>query len=476
MFPSSPTTDSGTGSTASFLLQGERVVLPGGVAPARIHVEAGRIQGVSSPGEEVPAVELPLVDVGAWTVSPGVVDPHVHVNDPGRESWEGFPAATRAAAAGGITTLVDMPLNSIPATVTPEALEAKVRAATGRCRVDVGFWGGLVPANVGSLEPLWREGVLGFKAFLAPSGVEELPAVTSGQLARALPELARLGAVLLVHAEDAEILSGAERVWHGDLREGQDRRSYRRYLASRPPEAERRAVAGLVVAAAEHGARVHVVHVAAREAVQEISAARRRGVAVSAETCPHYLTFAAEGIPDGATEYKCAPPIRDAAVREGLWRALEEGHLDLIATDHSPCPPELKERESGDFQTAWGGIAGLQVALPAVWTEARRRGFGVEDLARWLSREPARLAGLATKGRILPGFDADFVVWDPEAEFTVRAESLHHRHKLSPWVGRRLSGVVHRTFLRGREVFREGEFPGEPVGRCLRRSRSEEPG
>ncbi len=420
---------------------------------------------VLAPAEAPP--DLLVIDAGDHLVMPGVVDSHVHVNEPGRTEWEGFTTATRAAVAGGVTTLVDMPLNSIPATTSVAALEAKREAARGRVRVDVGFWGGVVPGNSGELAALHEAGVLGFKAFLAPSGVDEFPHVGEAELRPAMRELARLGAVLLVHAEDPSVLDRAEPVWKAP---GASDRSYRTYLASRPPEAETAAIELVLRLCRELGTRVHVVHLATGAALPALAAARAEGLPVTVETCPHYLTFAAEEIADGATAWKCAPPIREAAEREALWRALGRGEIDLVASDHSPAPPALKGLDSGDFRRAWGGIASLQLALPAVWTAARERGHRPEALVPWMCTGPARLAGLVgRKGAIAPGYDADLVVWDPEASFEVRPEDLHHRHPVTPYAGRTLFGRVVRTFVRGVEVFRDGEIVGDPAGELLRR-------
>lgn len=427
-------------------------------------IREGRIERVTAP-DEVPS-QAPLLDFGDRVVMPGIVDTHVHVNEPGRTEWEGFETATRAAAAGGITTLVDMPLNSVPATTTREGLRAKVEAARGRCRVDAGFWGGVVPGNAGELAGLWQDGALGFKAFLVPSGVDEFQHVEEKDLREALPVLARLGAPLLAHAELPGPIEAAAGVWEDAGPAGL--REYSRYLRSRPDAAEVEAVELLVRLCRETGARVHVVHVSSVEVLPILRRAREEGLPLTAETCPHYLTFAAEEIPEGGVAFKCAPPIRSRENRERLWEALREGLIDLVATDHSPSPPERKKVETGDFRGAWGGIASLQLALPVVWTGARERGFTVAQLAEWMGAAPARLAGLeGSKGAIAPGQDADLVVWDPEAHFTVEPGSLHHRHRLTPYAGRTLYGVVHRTLLRGETVYDDGVFPVAPSGRLL---------
>ena len=464
-------------------VRGRRVVTPEGVRPATVRVEGGRIAAIEAwgAGKGGGGAEG-VLDAGDLVVSPGVVDPHVHVDEPGRTEWEGFESATRAAAAGGVTTLVDMPLNSVPATTTAAALAAKRSAAAGECRVDVGFWGGLVPGNTGpsgaDVEDLIAAGVLGFKAFLVDSGVEEFPAVSLDGLRRAAPLLAAAGLPLLVHSEDPDVIACAAAAGAPG---GAAARRYAAYLASRPPGAEIEAIRGLLGLCREvRGLRLHVVHLASSGALPLLAAARADGLAVTVETCPHYLTFAAEEIAGGATEFKCAPPIREAAEREALWRALLDGAIDLMASDHSPCPPAMKRREEGDFFAAWGGIASLQLLLPAVWTGARARGAGLERLARWLSERPAALAGLTgRKGAIAPGCDADLVIWDPDASFTVDPGRLEHRHPITPYAGRELFGVVAVTVLRGELVYDALHEPGaadDPRGVAARDGRGRFPG
>lgn len=451
---------------SGFVLRSQRVATPEGLRPASVWIRGGRIERLAAP-DEVPS-GAPVEDFDERVIMPGIVDTHVHINEPGRTEWEGFETATRAAAAGGITTLVDMPLNSVPATTTREGLRAKVEAARGRCHVDAGFWGGVVPGNAGELARLWQDGALGFKAFLVPSGVDEFQHVEEKDLREALPVLAGLGAPLLAHAELPGPIEAAAGVWDGAGPAGL--REYGRYLRSRPDAAEAQAVELLVRLCRETGARVHVVHVSSAEVLPILRQARAEGLPLTAETCPHYLTFTAEEIPDGGVAWKCAPPIRSRENRERLWEALREGLIDLVATDHSPSPPQRKKVETGDFRGAWGGIASLQIALPAVWTEARKRGFTPADLAQWLCAAPARLAGLeGRKGAIAPGRDADLVVWDPEERFTVEPESLNHRHKLTPYAGRTLFGVVRRTLLSGETIYDESDFPVAPSGRLLLR-------
>ncbi len=398
---------------------------------------------------------------------PGLVDTHVHINDPGRAEWEGFEHATRAAAAGGVTTVVDMPLNSIPPTTTVEGLEAKRAAARGRCHVDVGFWGGVVPGNASALAPLASAGVLGFKCFLSPSGVEEFANVDEADLRDALPIVAALRLPLLAHAELPALLRDPTAVVDG---RPVDPRRYATWLESRPDACEQAAIEMLVRLATPCGAHIHVVHLASADALPAIRAARAAGVALSVETCPHYLTFAAEEIADGATAFKCAPPIRSRANRERLWQALAAGEIDFVATDHSPAPPALKRLADGNFLEAWGGIASLQLGLSAVWTGAAERGIPLERLAGWLAARPAALAGLgAKKGAIAVGRDADLVVWDPDAETIVDAKALCHRHPITPYDGRQVRGRVLTTILRGTTVFDRGDFPSPPTGTPLRR-------
>jgi allantoinase len=438
------------------IVRSERVVFGDGVRPATIHIRDGVIAGIGEYGDRPAGVRE--IDAGALVVLPGLVDTHVHINEPGRTEWEGFAHATRAAAAGGVTTVVDMPLNSIPATTTASALEAKRQAASGRCHVDVGFWGGVVPGNASELEPLAKSGVLGFKCFLSPSGVDEFEHVAENDLREAMPILAKLGLPLLVHAELPSRLA----------QPSGDPRRYATWLASRPPGAEQAAIELMVRLARELGARVHIVHLAAASALPAIAAARDAGARLTVETCPHYLTFAAEDISDGATALKCAPPIRGREHRERLWQALADGDIDLVATDHSPAPPAMKRIEDGDFVGAWGGIASLQLGLSIVWTGAKARGLGIERVARWLAANPARLAGLeAAKGAIEVGRHADLVMWDSDAMTTVDAGALYHRHAITPYHGARLDGCVKTTMLRGEIVYSDGECRGEAMGRTL---------
>lgn len=449
---------------ADLVIRSAHVVTPDGIRAASVWVRDGRIAAVREFGDVPAGVEL--VECGGQVLMPGLVDTHVHVNEPGRADWEGWETATRAAAAGGVTTIVEMPLNSIPAVTDAAALAAKVASTEGKLHVDTGFWGGVIPGNGGELAALWDAGVLGFKCFLSPSGVDEFPHVGSDDLHEAMPLLAAWGAPLLVHAEAPDLLDAAAAQLHDA-----DARAYATWLASRPVFSELASVDLMFGLAILHKARVHIVHVSSAKVLETVHEYRAQ-FSFTVETCPHYLHFAAEDIPDGATEMKCAPPIRTAADREDLWTALGAGWIDLVASDHSPCPPEMKLRDSGDFMRAWGGIASLQLGLPVVWRNARERGYTPAHLAAWMSAAPARLAGLdARKGAIAPGMDADLAVFDPDAEFLVEPAHLFHRHPLSPYVGSVLPGVVTQTWLRGERIFDRGEIVGPPRGRTLLRGR-----
>jgi allantoinase len=441
-------------------IRSQCIISPDGAYPATVVIRAEKIIAVLPP-DQVP-LECPVEDVGQRVLLPGLVDTHVHINEPGRTEWEGFATATRAAAAGGLTTLVDMPLNSSPVTTTPAALRQKLTAAEGKLWVDCGFYGGIVPDNSEQIEPLLAAGVLGIKAFLCPSGIDEFPNVTERNLRAAMPQIARSGLPLLVHAELISPTLENETLRRSDAR------SYRAYLASRPRAWEHAAIRLLIGLCREYGCHVHVVHLSAADALPLLSEARAAGLPVTVETCPHYLFFAAEEIRDGDPRFKCAPPIRERENRERLWGGLRTGLIDTIGSDHSPAPPELKELATGDLQRAWGGIASLQLALPAVWSQARRRGFTVSDLVNWMCRRPADLVGLADrKGTIAPGYDADLVVFDPEASFTVESANLQHRHKITPYEGQTLYGKIETTILRGQKVYESGKVVATPSGQMI---------
>ncbi|MEU9911044.1 allantoinase AllB [Streptomyces sp. NPDC051001] len=442
-------------SDVELVLRSTRVITPEGTRAASVAVSAGKITAVLPYDAAVPDGAR-LEDVGDHVVLPGLVDTHVHVNDPGRTEWEGFWTATRAAAAGGITTLVDMPLNSLPPTTTVDNLRTKQEVAADKAHIDVGFWGGALPGNVKDLRPLHEAGVFGFKAFLSPSGVEEFPHLEQGRLARSLAEITSFGGLLIVHAEDPHHLDAAPQ---------QAGPRYADFLASRPRDAEDTAIAQLIAQAKRLDARVHVLHLSSSDALPLIAAAKADGVRITVETCPHYLTLTAEEVPDGASEFKCCPPIRELANQDLLWQALADGTIDCVVTDHSPSTADLK---TDDFATAWGGISGLQLSLAAVWTEARRRDHSLEDVVRWMSTRTSELVGLDHKGAIEAGRDADFAVLAPDETFTVDPARLQHRNRVTAYAGKTLYGVVKSTWLRGERIVQDGEFT-EPKGRLLTR-------
>ena len=448
------------------VIRGRRVVAENSVGPASVHVTRGFISSISI-FEDVPAgCELIEADPDS-IVMPGLVDTHVHVNEPGRTDWEGFETATLAAAAGGVTTIVDMPLNSVPATTTLESFQTKLAAARNKLHVDTGFWGGVVPGNTGELARLWDAGVVGFKCFLIHSGVDEFPNVTEADLRKAMPELARLGAVLIVHAEVPGPVDAA--CCNSESMESSA--SYETFLHSRPRAAENEAVKLMIRLGRETGCRIHIVHHSSADALPALRNAKNFGLPLTVETCPHYLHLASEDIPDGATEFKCCPPIRERENQEKLWEALREGTIDFVVSDHSPCPPPMKLREQGDFMKAWGGISSLQLRLPLMWTDASARGFNVSQLTEWLCAGPARQVGFGLKGTLKPGAEADIVIWNPEAEFRVAPEGIHHRHKVTPYNGETLRGVVEKTLVRGQIVYDGGEFYPYPLGRVILRPR-----
>jgi allantoinase len=435
----------------------QRVVTAQGIRPAAVLVEGEKIRDVVSPAD-VPTDSF-CEDFGNLVLMPGLVDSHVHINEPGRTDWEGFSTATQAAAAGGYTMLVDMPLNCIPATTNVAALDAKRRAALGQCHVDWAAWGGIVQGNHADIEALANAGILGFKCFLVHPGIEEFTMVCEQDLRKALPHLAKTGLPLLVHAELPEPIDEAtNRLQHEDWI------CYKTYLQSRPDEAELAAIELMLSLCREFRFHLHIVHLATARALEMLQAARAEGLPVTVETCPHYLHLEAETIADGATQCKCAPPIRSHENREQLWQGLKDGIIDFVVTDHSPCLPAMKP--TGNFQTAWGGIASLSLTLPVMWTEAQRRGFDLIDITRWMSERPAQLAGChSRKGKIAANYDADFVIFDPDAEFTVTRDRLYHRHPISPYLGEKLRGVVKKTYLRGQIAFQDGNFSGDPAGR-----------
>jgi allantoinase len=437
------------------VIRARRAVVGGSERAVSVAVRDGRIAALGT-YDEPPAAARTVELADDEVLLPGLVDTHVHVNEPGRTEWEGFASATRAAAAGGVTTLVDMPLNSIPPTVTVDALREKQEAAHDQVMVDVGFWGGAVPDHLGDLAALHEAGVFGFKCFLADSGVEEFPPLDHERFVAAMTETARLGALLIVHAEDAERLATAA---------SPDGTTYAGFLRSRPDAAERSAVDQVIDTARVTGGRAHVLHLSSAQALPALRAARADGVDVSVETCPHYLCLAAEEIPDGATEFKCCPPIRERSNQDALWSALADGDIDLVVSDHSPCTVELKRRDVGDFGLAWGGIASVQLGLPAMWSAAVTRGVDLARLVGWMATAPADRVGLPHKGRIAEGADADFAVFAPDEEWDVDVAALQHKNPVSAYAGRHLRGVVRQTWLRGRRL----DINDQPAGRLLAR-------
>ncbi len=441
-------------------IQGQRVLVDEEFIAATVTFHHGKIAAVEPVDHDTDGYVLRVPDT-AYVV-PGIVDTHVHINEPGRTEWEGFVSATEAAALGGATTLIDMPLNSIPPTTTLDGLKTKQAAATGELMVDVGFWGGAVPGNLPDMEALWDAGVFGYKCFLAPSGVDEFPPLDPREFLAALGEVARLDALMIVHAEDARVLAAAP---------APPSRAYSDFVISRPDRAEVAAIYQVLEGARETGARVHILHLSSARALDLINDARAEGLPVTVETCPHYLCFAAETIPDGASQFKCCPPIRDSGNREELWQALRHGVIDTIVSDHSPATAEEKGRGDGDLQQAWGGVSGLQVGFSAVAQEARRRGIALKDVSRWMSRNTADLVGLGRKGRIEPGADADVAVYDTGVDFRIEATRLAHRNPISAYDGLRYGGRITRSVVRGNAI--DVERPDHGWGRQLTRNTAE---
>lgn len=443
-----------------FAIHSNHAVFEEAVREATILIENGKISGVLDgyPNN----LNSEIIDVQDSVLMPGLVDPHVHINEPGRTEWEGFETATKAAIAGGITTLVEMPLNASPVTTTLAAFEAKLAATKNKLHTNCGFWGGIVPGNTDQIEPLAERGVLGFKAFLTHSGIDEFPNVTKADLDKAMPIIAKLGLPLLVHCELSEVPSNSM---------NDHPQSYRQYLASRPASWEDDAIELVINLCKRHQCKVHIVHLSSANAIEKVKEAKKTGLPLTAETAQHYLYFNAETIPDGNTAFKCAPPIREKRNNDQLWKALESGIIDFVATDHSPAPPAMKELESGDFMKAWGGIASLQFALPVLWTAARNKMAGLGELSKWLCTHPAALAGLQDqKGKIAKGFDADLVIWDPGQSFVVTQSMILHKHKITPYLGEALYGVVQQTFLAGEKVFDRNGFTRLNEGRLITHS------
>ncbi|XP_056894725.1 allantoinase, mitochondrial [Takifugu flavidus] len=444
-------------------VRSSRVLLDDKVLPAVIVIKDGKIHEIIPRGEFSADAGFKVLDVGDSVVMPGIVDCHVHVNEPGRSSWEGFWTATRAAAAGGVTTIVDMPLNSIPPTTTLDHFNEKLREAKGKCFVDTAFWGGVIPGNELEIRPMIQAGVAGFKCFLIHSGVEEFPPVTDLDLHRAMKQLQGTGSVLLFHAE-TELQQTTERNEHLHL----DPTEYSTFLQSRPDLMEIEAIQTVTELCLHYQVRCHIVHLSSAKPLKQIQAARQAGAPLTVETTHHYLSLCAEKIPAGATQFKCCPPIRDSNNQAQLWSALKAGHIDMVVSDHSPCTPDLKSLDSGDFTKAWGGISSLQFALPLFWTSASKRGFELPDVVRLLSKRTAQLCSLdRLKGSLAPSYDADLVIWDPDSQFQITEANIHHKNKLSPYLGITLQGVVRATIVRGRLVYQEGSFCPEPLGKHL---------
>ena len=443
-----------TGEHYDLVIRGQRVLTSAGISAREVGVRGGVIVAMQPLGNNLDGDEIiELAD--DETLIPGLVDTHVHVNEPGRTEWEGFASATKAAAAGGVTTIVDMPLNSIPPTIDVEALNIKRDVARDQVHIDVGFWGGAVPGNTGELRALHDAGVCGFKCFLLHSGVDEFPPLDADEMEKDMRELASFDSVMIVHAEDSRAIDRAPSP------EGDD---YGKFLASRPRGAENLAIAEVIERTRWTGGRAHILHLSSSDALAMIRSAKQDGLKLTVETCPHYLTLTAEEIPLGATQFKCCPPIREAGNRELLWEGLEDGTIDFIVSDHSPSTLDLKDLDNGDFAVAWGGVASLQLGLSLIWTEARQRGLSLETVVSWMSERPAKFAGLTGKGRIAPGYDADFSVFAADDAYVVDVTKLHHKNQLTPYHGKPLAGVVRKTWLHGEVIDFE-----TPRGRLLRR-------
>ena len=445
-------------------IRSRRIITPAGIIDAVVLIKDGLITEITTESSHIPAAEI--IDVGDKVLMPGVIDPHVHINEPGRTEWEGFDSATRAAIAGGITCLVDMPLNASPVTTTVTAFEAKLKSTQNRLHTNCGFWGGIIPGAENEIQGLIDKGVLGFKAFLTHSGIDEFPNVTEVDLRKAMPIIAKANLPLLVHCELTSPLA-----FPLYYREGPGVRSYKNYLASRPKEWEDNAIALMIKLCEEFNCHVHIVHLSSANSIEQIRRAKKKGLPLTVETAQHYLYFNAEEIKDGATEYKCAPPIREAYNNERLWQALKEGIIDFVATDHSPCIPKLKQLETGNFMKAWGGIASIQFALPVLWTAAKQRNHSLNDIAKLLCENPAKLIGKQQrKGKIDKGFDADLIIFEPEKSFVVTEDLIHHKHKITPYLNRELFGVVEQTYVAGKKVFDSGTFIELNKGKIILRN------
>ncbi len=428
------------------VIKSKRIITPAGENKGIVIIKDGIIIDVVESLDN----ESECIDIEDKILMPGVVDPHVHINEPGRTDWEGFDTATKAALAGGITTLVDMPLNSSPITTTANAFHRKLAATKGQLHTNCGFWGGVIPGNETEIEQLLDIGVLGFKAFLTHSGIDEFPNVTEDDLRKAMPIIAKNNLPLLVHCELTSPFSTCG--------EGLGMR-YQNYLHSRPRKWEDDAIALMIRLCEEYNCHVHIVHLSSSGSIEQIAKAKQKGLPLTVETGQHYLYFNSEEIKDGQTQFKCAPPIREKENNDKLWKALKDGIIDLVATDHSPSTPNLKELQSGNFMKAWGGIASLQFALPVLWSAAKKNNCTLNDLAKWLCENPAKLIGKEkNKGKIAKGYDADLIIWDDEKTFVVTEDIIQHKHKITPYLNEELSGVIEQTYLSGEKVFDTGKF------------------
>jgi len=446
-----------------FALTSRRVIVGSEVRPATLIIRGGMIDEVV-PGS-LEKHELPVEDVGDLIVMPGLVDTHVHINEPGRTEWEGFDSATRSAAAGGITSVVDMPLNSTPVTTSADALARKIDSIAGKLWIDCGFWGGVIPSSLGDLEELVEAGVLGVKSFTIDSGLDDFPPIGETHIRHAIRILDGYRVPYLIHAE----------LNRSDRKLPIIGTSYRSFLESRPCQWENDAIAMLIRLCQEArneeiDAHIHIVHLSSADALVPIAEAKAGGLSMTAETCPHYLTLCAEDIPDGKPLFKCCPPIRGKENQERLWKGLLDHVVDFIVSDHSPCSPELRRLDTGDIEQAWGGISSLQFGLSIIWAEAQQRGVDLIQVIDWMSTRPAQFAGLGDrKGRLAPGYDADLVVFDEGGSYCIKPEAIKYRHKVTPYEGRLVQGVVKATYVRGQKVYSGGKFSDAPVGKHILR-------
>lgn len=444
-------------NTPDLAIKSKRILTDNGFIDGYILVKDGKVLEITT-SEQVP--NCLVDDVGNLVVMPGIVDCHVHINEPGRTDWEGFETATKAAAAGGITTLVDMPLNCSPVTTTKKALNTKLDAVRGKLWVDCGFWGGIIPNNIDELEPLLQAGVMGCKVFLIDSGIDEFPNVVESDLREAMPILKKYNVPLLVHAE-MESTPGETNNYNNPT-------SYQAFLDSRPKSLEDNAINLVIDLCRENQCKTHIVHLSSADSLENIRKIKDEGLPFSVETCPHYLTFSSEEISDGDTRFKCCPPIREKSNNEKLWEGVQNGTIDFIVSDHSPCTANLKLMETGDIEKAWGGISGLQFSLSLIWTEAQKRGISIQELSKLMSEKTAEFIGMSqTKGKIAKGYDADFVIWNPEEKFTIDESIIQHKNKVTPYLNKELNGVVEETYLRGKKVYEKGNFLDKPLGEFL---------